>query len=51
MGPAVAMALLGLTEDDPGERREILRATIVPVVVGAAVLAYARFSARGVARG
>ena len=47
---AVAMALLGLTEDDAGDRREILRATIIPVVVGAAVLAYARFSARGTAK-
>lgn len=45
------MALLGLTEDAAEDRREILRATIIPVVVGAAVLAYARFSARGVARG
>lgn len=44
---AVAMALLGLTEDDAEQRTEMLRATIIPVVVGAAVLAYARFSARG----
>ena len=43
---AVAMALLGLTEDDPEQRSQMLRATIIPVVVGAAVLAYARFSAR-----
>ena len=44
---AVAMALLGLTEDDAEARTEILRATIIPVVVGVAVLPYARFSARG----
>lgn len=43
---AVALALLGLTEDDPIERREMLRATIVPVVVGAAVLLYTRYAAR-----
>lgn len=43
---AVAMALLALTEADAEERTEMLRATIIPVVVGVAVLAYARFSAR-----
>ena len=48
---AAAMALLGLTEPDAEERMEILRATIVPVVVGVAVLLYARFTARGVPRG
>lgn len=48
---AVAMALLGLTEDDPEERQEMLRATIIPVVVGLAVLAYARVSARGTPKG
>jgi len=48
---AVAMALLGVTEDDPERRTETLRATIVPVVVGVAVLAYARFSARAAPKG
>ena len=43
---AVAMALLALTDDDAGDRQEMLRATIVPVVVGVAVLLYARLSAR-----
>jgi len=43
---AVAMILLGLTENDPEQRVEMLRATIIPVVVGVAALAYARFSAR-----
>jgi len=46
---ALAMALLGLTETDEGERQEMLRATIVPVVVGVAVLVYARFTSRGAA--
>jgi hypothetical protein len=48
---AVAIALLGLTESDPDQRQEMLRARIIPVVVGVAVLAYARFSARGTPRG
>jgi NhaP-type Na+/H+ or K+/H+ antiporter len=43
---AVALALLGLTEHDPEQRQEMLRATIVPVVVGVAVLIYAHLSAR-----
>ena len=47
---AVAMALLGLTENDAGQRVDMLRATIIPLVVGVAVLAYARFSARGTPR-
>lgn len=45
---AAAMALLGITEPDEYERQEIFRATIIPVVVGIAVLVYARLSARGV---
>ena len=44
---AVAMLLLGLTESDADQRNEILRGTIIPVVVGIAVLAYARFGSRG----
>jgi len=47
---AVAMALLGLTESDPQQRTDLLRATIIPVVVGLAVLAYARLSHRGMPR-
>ena len=43
---AVAMALLGLTDEDPDARRELLRAAIVPLVVGATVLAYVRLAAR-----
>src|SRR5688500_9320110 len=41
----VAMLLFGFTEDDPEQRRDILRSTIIPFVVGVAVLLYARFSA------
>ena len=47
---AVALALLGLTEGDPERSAQMLRSTIIPLVVGVAVLAYARFSARGVPR-
>ena len=47
---AVAMALFGLTEDDADDRMEILRATIVPVVVGVTVLVYARYAARNAPR-
>jgi hypothetical protein len=43
---AAAMVFLGLTEPDEVERLQIFRATIVPVVVGVAVLAYAHLSAR-----
>ena len=43
---AVAMALLGLTEEDDNQRQDILRSTIVPIVVGVTVLAYARYAAR-----
>ena len=44
---AVGIALLGLTEEDPQERQQMLRATIVPVVIGVTALIYARFAARG----
>jgi hypothetical protein len=43
---AAAMAVLGLIEEDPGERQQMLRATIVPVAVGVTVLVYARYAAR-----
>lgn len=45
------MALLALTDSNAGQRAEMLRATIVPVVVGVAVLLYARVSARGLPKG
>ena len=48
---AAAMVLLGVTEPEETERQQIFRATVVPVVVGLAVLAYARFSSRGTPRG
>lgn len=43
---AVGLALLGLTEEDPGERQQMLRSVIIPVVVGVTVLVYARYAAR-----
>jgi hypothetical protein len=43
---AVGMALLALTDEDPYQRREILRAAIVPLVVAVTVLLYVRFAAR-----
>ena len=47
---AAAMVLLGLTDEDHEERQEILRATIVPVVIGVTVLLYTRFAARSALR-
>lgn len=43
---AVAMVLLGLTEDDPEQRQDVLRSTIIPFVVGLTVLIYTRYAAR-----
>lgn len=43
---AVALALLGLTDDEAYARRELLRAAIIPLVIGATVLAYVRFAAK-----
>ena len=43
---AAAMALLGMTEEDGEQGREMLRAAIVPVVVGVTVLVYTRYAAR-----
>lgn len=43
---AVAIALLGITDDDPYDRREGLRAAIVPLIIGVTVLVYVRFAAR-----
>lgn len=47
---AVALALLGLTDDDPEARRELLRGAIIPSIIGVTVLAYVRFAAKGVPR-
>jgi hypothetical protein len=47
---AVAMALLGLTDDEPEARRELLRGAIVPLVIGVTALAYVRFAAKGAPR-
>ena len=41
---AAAMLLLGLTDPDEGQRIELMRAAIVPLVVGLAVLAYTRWA-------
>ena len=43
---ALGMALLGLTDEDPDQRREMLRGAIVPLIVGVTVLAYVRYAAR-----
>ena len=47
---AVGMALLAITEPDEGDRPEMLRAAIVPALVGATVLAYSWFAQRSAAR-
>ena len=46
---AVAMAILALTDPDHEARTEMLRAAIVPVIVGVTVLVYARWAARNAA--
>jgi uncharacterized membrane protein YeaQ/YmgE (transglycosylase-associated protein family) len=43
---AAAIVLLGLTEADGAQGREMLRAAIVPAVMGATVLLYTRYAAR-----
>ena len=43
---AIAMVALGLTEEDPEQRQDMLRSTIIPFVVGLSVLIYARYAAR-----
>jgi len=43
---AVAMALLGLTDDDPSDRMEMLRGAIIPLIIGVTVLVYVRFAAK-----
>jgi len=44
---AAGLVLLGLTEPDHADRARILRAAIVPAVVGLTVLAWSWFSSRG----
>ena len=41
---AIGMALLGITDDDPYDRREMVRAAIVPLIIGISVLAFIRLS-------
>lgn len=41
---AIALALLGITEPDDTDRTEILRAAIVPAIVGVVVLIYVGFA-------
>jgi len=40
------MAILGFTEENLEQRLEVLRAAVVPFVVGVTVLIYARYAAR-----
>lgn len=47
---ALALVLLGLTERDDWESRQLLRSAIVPVIVGATVLGYSWFARRGIRR-
>ena len=43
---AIGLALLAVTEQDGWERREMLRAAIVPLVIGATVLLFTHFGRR-----
>ncbi len=43
---AAAMVLLGLTDEDGDARQQLIRAAIVPAVVGVTVLLYTRYAAR-----
>ena len=43
---AVALLVLGLTEADPLDRREMLRAVTVPAIVGGVVLLFTRSARR-----
>jgi ABC-type transport system involved in cytochrome c biogenesis permease subunit len=43
---AAAMLLLGITEPDERDRIEVMRAAIVPIVIGVTVLVYTRWAAR-----
>lgn len=43
---AAAMVLLGLTDEDGEARQEMIRAAIVPVVVGLTIMFYTRWAAK-----
>ena len=43
---AAAMVLLGLTDEDRDARQQLIRAAIVPAVVGVTVLLYTRYATR-----
>ena len=43
---AIGMVLLGLTDPDESERTEMMRAAIVPALVGVTVLVYSWFAGR-----
>lgn len=43
---AVALLVLGLTEPDADDRTEMLRASLIPAIVGVFVLAFVRFGRR-----
>lgn len=47
---ALALVLLGLMDADADNRTEMLKAAVVPAIVGAVVLLYARYAARRHAR-
>ena len=42
----VGIALLAITDSDPSDRREMLRAAIVPLIIGITVLAFTHFAGR-----
>ena len=42
----IGIALLAITDSDPSDRREMLRAAIVPLVIGMTVLAFTYFAGR-----
>ena len=46
---AIALALLAVTEPDFEDRREMLRATIVPLVIGVTVLLFTRHARKRLA--
>jgi quinol-cytochrome oxidoreductase complex cytochrome b subunit len=45
---ALALLILGLMEPDDGDRTQLLRAVIVPTIVGIAILVYTRSKAKTV---
>lgn len=46
MALAIAMLLLGLTEEDFEQRRDLLRFAIVPAMVGITIIIYTRLATR-----